>query len=170
MTPATSAHYCLKCGTQMAHKELDGRSRAVCPNCGWIYYPHLKIGGGALIEQDGELLLLQRAHDPWRGWWNLPAGYTEVDEDPAHTAVRETKEETGLVVKVDRLLAAYFFDDDPRGNGLMVLYQCKVVGGQLTLTDETRQAKFFSPDAVPNKIAGGGHNRAAKNWVEGSFG
>ncbi len=170
MTPATSAHYCLKCGTQMGHKELDGRSRAVCPNCGWIYYQQLKVGGGALIEQDGELLLLQRAHDPWRGWWNFPAGYTEVDEDPAHTAVRETKEETGLDVKVDRLLAAYFFDDDPRGNGLLALFQCKVVGGLLTLTDEIQQAKFFSPDAVPNKIAGGGHNRAVKNWVEGSFG
>lgn len=170
MTTTSSAHYCLKCGTEMTHKELDGRSREVCPNCGWTYYQHLKVGGGALIEQGGELLLLQRENHPWRGWWNLPAGYTEVDEDPAHTAVRETKEETGLDVKVDRLLAAYFFDDDPRGNGLFVLFQCKVVGGQLTLNDETQQAKFFSPDAIPNEIAGGGHNLAVKNWLERSFG
>ena len=154
----------------MNYKELDGYSRQICPKCGWIYYQHLKVGGGALIEQDGKLLLLQRANDPWRSWWYLPAGYTEVDEDPAQTAVRETKEETDLDVEVDRLLAAYFFDDDPRGNGLLVLFQCNVVGGVLTLNDETQQAKFFLPDSVPNKIAGGGHNHAVKNWAEGSFG
>jgi hypothetical protein len=37
---------------------------------------------------DGRLLLLQRSRDPWRGAWNLPAGYVEADEDPARAAGR----------------------------------------------------------------------------------
>lgn len=170
MTSSMAAQYCLKCGSQMEFKELEGYTRQVCPNCGWVHYPQLKVGGSALIEQEGNLLLLKRAQNPWRGWWNFPAGYTEVNEDPAQTAVRETKEETGLDVEVERLLSAYFFDDDPRGNGLMVLYKCHVIGGSLTQTTEALEAKYFSPEMLPENIAGGGHDLAVKAWLEGSFG
>ena len=91
-------HYCLQCGTSLHLQQIEARWREVCLNCGWIYYQQLKVGAAALIERAGKLLLLRRAHNPGQGAWNLPAGYVEVDEDPARAAEREALEETGLQV------------------------------------------------------------------------
>lgn len=115
----------------MESKTLEGRAREICPACGWIHYEQLKVGAGVVIEQTETLLLLQRSRQPWRGSWNLPAGYVEVDEDPAGAAERETFEETGLQVKTSELLGTYYFDDDPRGNGVLLLYACVVMEGDL---------------------------------------
>jgi ADP-ribose pyrophosphatase YjhB (NUDIX family) len=59
----------------------------------------LKVGAGALVEQDGSLLLLQRTQTPFQGCWNLPAGYVEADESPLETVIRETYGATGLRVE-----------------------------------------------------------------------
>jgi len=163
-------HYCLQCGTQMESKLLEGRAREVCPACGWIHYEQLKVGAGVVIEKNGALLLLQRAHEPWRGSWNLPAGYAEVDEAPAQAAERETFEETGLQVKTSELLGAYYFDNDPRGNGVLLVYACVVVEGDLRGSDESQNMRYFTSNEILENIAGGGHMKAVADWKRGKFG
>ncbi len=165
MTVQTSTHHCIQCGAQMAGKEIEGRMREVCPDCGWIHYEQLKVGAAALIEDQGRLLLLKRAHDPWRGDWNLPAGYVEVDEPPARAAERETLEETGLDVKATHLVNGYYFDDDPRGNGVLLLYACEIVGGERKRSQEVLEMDFFSPMEIPDNICGAGHKDAIADWV-----
>ena len=160
----------MQCGTEMIKKTVDRYECEVCPSCNWVCYQKLKVGAGALIGRDGKLLMLQRSQEPWQGWWNLPAGYTEIDEAPASTAVREAKEETGLVVKSMRFLGQYFFDNDPRGNGLLLLFYCSVISGDLILNHESLKAQYFLPDEIPlNKIAGGGHQQAIRDWMESVF-
>ena len=95
--------YCLRRGQPLHAVYSDGRQRLICDQCGWIYFPQLKVSAAALIQQDGRLLLLCRQHDPWKGDWYLPAGYVEVDEDPARAVERETYEECGLQVNARRL-------------------------------------------------------------------
>lgn len=162
-------YYCIQCGAQMDQQHVDGRPRPVCPACGWIHYLHLKVGAGAVIQQEGRVLLLQRAHDPWTGAWNLPAGYCEVDEAPTQAAIREVLEETGLQVAPTTLLEAYFFDDDPRGNGVLLVYACRVVGGQLRPNAESQAARYFAPDELPQSLAGGGHDSAILDWQARRF-
>ena len=70
--------------------------------------------GLARNRPDGCLLLIRRTHEPFGEQWNVPAGYVEIDEDPAHAVVREVYEETGLPVEIGRLVNVYFFNDDPR--------------------------------------------------------
>ena len=158
------SNFCLQCGTSLVWRSIDGRQREQCPNCGWVIYLQLKVGAGVLIERDGKLLLVQRQYDPWQGSWYLPSGYVEADENPAHAAEREAFEETGLKVQVSGLVDAYYFDDDPRGNGLLLLYQCQEVGGAVENGEEARDIRFFDPAAIPSQLSGGGHAVAIRAW------
>jgi 8-oxo-dGTP diphosphatase len=159
-------HHCFNCGTQMIWRHVEEREREVCLACGWIYYQHMKVAAAALIEDQDKLLLLKRAHQPWKGEWNLPAGYAEVDEAPSMAVVREAREETGLEIEPGVLAGDYFFDDDPRGNGLLLVYQCEVVGGQLQISVESDAFGFFSADQLPENICGAGHRRAVAAWKQ----
>lgn len=145
----------------------DEREREVCPRCGWVYYPQQKLSAAGLVVKNDRLLLVRRASDPWKGCWYLPAGYVEVDEDPAEAARREVLEETGLHVRVSRLLDGYYFDDDPRGNGFLLVYACHIREGELILTPETNEAGYFSREQIPQPLAGAAHARAILDWQMG---
>ena len=132
--------------------------------CGKIFYLQLKLGAGAIIKVEGKLLLLKRNHEPFLGSWNLPAGYVNANESPRHAVQREVEEECGFKVDVGVLVDAYFFDDDPRGNGVILIYQCAIVGGELRLNDEVTEASYFPPFSLPTSLAGGGHDQAILSW------
>ena len=158
--------YCIQCGSPLEEREIEGRLRQVCPRCGYVAYRQLKVGAGALVEQEGRILLVQRGPEAvFPGTWSLPAGYCEADESPQAAAAREVAEETGLQVRVGRLFDIYYFDDDPRGNGLLIVYEAEVLGGELRPDgQETTFAGFFAPDEVPGSICGAGHARLIDAW------
>lgn len=117
-----------------------------------------------MVEQDGSLLLVRRATSPFQACWGLPAGHVEADESPAEAAAREALEETGLQVRVARLVDAYFFDDHAKGNGIFLVYACQTAGGALFPTTEASQIGLFARDALPEDLAGGGHRPAILAW------
>lgn len=158
---------CSHCGAELVEREVGGRLRPVCSGCGRTVYAHLRVGAGVLIHRDGALLLLQRGPhaDAFPGAWNLPSGYCEADEPPALAAAREAAEETGLQVRVERLAEVCYFDDDPRGNGLLLVYEAAVVGGELKVDgNEAVAADYFPPDRLPEPLCGGGHDYAIRAW------
>ena len=157
--------YCFHCGTELETKTLENILRLVCPACGWVHYQQLKVSAAGLIEVDGSLLLVRRNTEPWLGSWYLPAGYVEADEDPSLAAAREVREETGLIVQPESLFGTYFFDDDPRGNGLLLVYLCHVLVGEITINHEVTAAGFFHPAGLPEQLTGAGHDRAIKDWA-----
>ena len=56
------------------------------------------VGVGAIIVHDDKILLEQRKNEPGKGKWSVPGGIVELGETLEHTVIRETEEETGLVV------------------------------------------------------------------------
>ncbi len=156
--------YCSDCSDSLKWKEIEHRQRQYCPRCGKVFYSQLKVGAGGIIEQDGKILLVRRAQNPFKNSWNLPAGYVENDESPAEAAVREVFEETGLQVEENGLVGVHFFADDPRGNGILIVYQCAIVSGRVRETDEGLQIKYFAKQAIPENLAGGGHAQAILEW------
>ena len=158
------ARFCSNCGARLQLREIEGKKRALCPACDHIHYEQPKVGAGALIERDKCLLLLQRTTEPFRLHWNLPAGYVEVDETPAQAAVREVREETGLQVEVVALENVYSYTDDPRGNGVFIVYRCRVIGGALSESPEGINLTYVARDQIPDKLAGGGHDQAILAW------
>jgi len=164
--------HCPGCGTSLTEALIEGRLRPVCLACGQVVYSQLKVGAGVLVERDGALLLVRRGSQAsaFPGTWGLPSGYCEVDEPPAVAAAREAEEETGLRVQVNSLADGYFFDDDPRGNGLFLVYEAQIVAGEIgdgwqpPQTDEVSAAGFFAADRLPQPLCGGGHDRAVAAW------
>lgn len=70
----------------------------------------VRVGVGAVVVDDGRVLVMRRAGAHGAGLWGLPGGHQEFGESPERTAVREVAEETGLVVAVTARLG---FTDDP---------------------------------------------------------
>ena len=121
-----------------------------------------------MVEQNGCLLLIQRTVEPFRDQYDLPGGHVDIDESPAEATAREVREETGLHVEIDDLFGVYFFEDHPQGNGVHVVYKCRIVGGELIETAEGANPRFFARDQIPQDLASGGHNLAISSWKERS--
>ena len=159
--------YCPRCAAEFVpSRGADEIERAVCPRCRFVLYEQPKVGAGALITDGGRLLLLQRAHDPWAGQWNLPAGYVERDEAPESAALRETREETGLDAACDSLFGVFHFTDDPRGAGILIVYRAHLTRVDGVIGPEVKQLRWFRRTDIPKQIAGGGHDAAVSAWAE----
>lgn len=157
-------NFCPNCGSPMVDRFVFGRTRRACSECGFVFFREPKLAVGALVERQGQVLLVRRAVIPKIGSWCLPAGYVEYDEGPVMAAIREVREETGLVVKVRGLLAAYHITTDPRGMSVTLIYRAVPVGGSLAPGDDASEAGFFAPGELPRDLAFSSTRRALLRW------
>lgn len=107
-----------------------------------------KVGGRAgVFDEDGRALLIKRTDD---GTWGHPGGYTEPGEAPVDTAVRETKEETGLDVVPLELVGVYPRPAGEHGpHGFVgIVYLCGVTDGVLEGSRESDAVAYRAIDAV----------------------
>ncbi|MBW3590128.1 MAG: NUDIX domain-containing protein [Actinobacteria bacterium] len=132
-----------------------------------MHYPQLKVGVGAIIERGESILLLRRTTAPFQAMWNLPAGYVEEDESPERALIREVLEETGIEVQVKSIAGAHYFDDDPRGNGVLLTFLCSSNGTDPQPSAEATEPTFFTRETIPLELAGGGHDQAIRAWQGG---
>ena len=123
-----------------------------CPACGATHYANPKPCGGALIaDGDGRLLLVRRAHDPYRGCWDIPGGFCDKRELPRDAAVREAHEETGLVVEATGLLGMWLDDYPTTGDVcLNVYFHARATGGsERPEPGEVSDLRWFRPAELP---------------------
>ena len=99
--------FCPRCSGRMIEREIAGRLRPVCPACGLIVYQNPRVVAGVIPVRDGKVALVRRAMNPRLGTWVFPGGYVDVGEAVDEAARRETWEETGLHVHLERLLGVY---------------------------------------------------------------
>src|SRR5436190_1330327 len=108
------------------------------------------VGVGAVIIQDGKVVLVKRRYEPLAGQWSLPGGRLELGETLEAGLAREMSEETGLVVHVgpvvdvfDRILL------DPerkvRYHYVLIDYLCRPIGGTLTYGSDVAAAELVDP-------------------------
>lgn len=154
--------FCPLCTTPLQPRTLNGKTYQACPSCDFIYWDNPKPAASIILSRDGRVLLLRRAQEPSQGYWVLPGGYVEHDEDPAATIVRETKEETGLEFVVGAVITTYLIANDPRGNSIDIVFTGTITGGNIKLTEHS-SFDFFAPDALPDPIAYK-HREAISIW------
>jgi ADP-ribose pyrophosphatase YjhB (NUDIX family) len=92
-----SPEFCPQCGTPLALREFDGRTRGYCEDCDeHIFHIPAACAGVAVVEKS-RVLLIQRA-TTHSGTWAIPAGFIEWDEEPREAAARELFEEAAVDV------------------------------------------------------------------------
>ncbi len=143
MARESQIKFCPRCGTAVTVQERFGKIRPVCPQCEWIHFDDPKVAAAVLLEQDGRVLLVRRVNEPYRGLWTLPAGFVDAGEDPARAAERECLEETGLSVRVKRVLDVVAGREHERGADFVIAYQAEVISGTLSPGDDADAVKWF---------------------------
>ena len=101
---------------------------------------------------DGRFVLVKRRYPPFRGFWAIPGGFVEYGETVEEAAVREAWEETGLKVRLMRLLGVYSDPRrDPRFHSISIAFLAEPVGGELRRGDECLSVELFR--SIPRRVA-----------------
>ncbi len=105
----------------------------------------------AVVFKDGNILMVKERED---NAWALPGGWADIGYTPSEVAVKETKEEAGLDVKVIRLVAVIdkkCHDHPPQPYYIYKLFMlCEIVGGELNKGIETLDVDYFGREELPN--------------------
>jgi 8-oxo-dGTP pyrophosphatase MutT (NUDIX family) len=117
----------------------------------------VRLGVAVIIRDDAGRILLERRSDC--GWWGCLGGRVEPGESVEQTALRETFEETGLTVRITGLVGLY---SEPAGRIVTfpdnvvqlvdVAVTAEIVSGQLRISPESEELRFFLPQELPAEI------------------
>ncbi len=106
------------------------------------------IGAFAIIlDELGRVLLCHRRDFDVR---NLPGGGVENGELPTEAVIREVREETGLEVAIEKLVGVYGKADKDE---LVFAFICRIMGGQLSITDEASECRYFKVEHIPSNTS-----------------
>jgi 8-oxo-dGTP diphosphatase len=118
-------------------------------------YPERPIVGvGAVIVDDGKVVLIKRKYEPLQGQWSLPGGGVEIGETLEGAVAREMVEETGLDVMVGPVIEVFdriMRDDEERVRYHYVLidYLCWPIAGELRAGSDVDAAILVEPADLP---------------------
>jgi 8-oxo-dGTP diphosphatase len=117
------------------------------------------VGVGAIIiEPDGaknsRVVLVKRSHPPIQGQWSIPGGVLEVGEFVHDAAVREAREETGLIVYPGELLGVFdrvlrHADGRVQHHYVLIDFLCRPVGGELRAASDAAEVRWFAREELP---------------------
>lgn len=164
---AASLNFCSRCGTALRFGTVPGedRERLACSGCGHIAYVNPRLVVTTLpITDAGEIVLIRRGIEPGKGSWAQPGGFLEVDETVNQAAIRETWEETGLLVEPGEIVGLY-----TRLEAIVVTiaFEARIVGGTAAPTAEATEIAAFAPEAIPwPEIAFKTTVWALRDWIE----
>lgn len=135
--------------SQKTSLSLELVTELYCSDSG---YQTPKIDTRSAIFQDGKILLVKETS----GLWALPGGWCDIGLTPSENAVKEVKEETGLDVVVERLIALQDRSKHNAKNSLLSVYKtfflCRSLGGKFQKNNETLATAFFGLDELPELI------------------
>jgi 8-oxo-dGTP diphosphatase len=144
----TDARYCPRCGAA-----LPGRPPVTCAGCGYMLFVNPRPSGSTIIVAGDRFLVQRRAHEPNAGKWDLPGGFCEGWEHPREAAIRETREELGVDVRLDEFVGFYIGTYPFQGEELPILdafWLATIVAGEIALDPaEATEFTWAELDAPP---------------------
>ena len=163
---ADTLNFCSRCGAQLVFGTIPGedRDRLGCSACGHIAYvnPRLVVTTFPVTDA-GELVLIRRGIEPGKGQWAQPGGFLEVDETVHEAAIRETLEETGLLVEPGEIIGLY---TRLEASVVTIAFEARIVGGTAVPTPEASEIVAFAPEQIPwSGIAFRTTTWALRDWL-----
>jgi 8-oxo-dGTP diphosphatase len=114
---------------------------------------------------DGEIVLVKRGIEPFKGHWAIPGGHVESGETVEQAAVREIKEETGLNVRLDGIAGVYSDPNrDPRGHTASVVYHAVPTGG--IMAAETDAEDVIKTKDIFKYPLAFDHKKILEDWIK----
>lgn len=131
----------------------------------------LRLGcSAAIFDEQGRIFLTRRADN---GQWCLPGGGMESGESVREACEREVREETGLRIRVKRLVGVYSHSDQlvvyPDGNKahfVALHFEAEIVSGQPALSNETTDFGYFTIDEIQGLDFLGRHRERIVDTLE----
>lgn len=107
------------------------------------------VGVGAVIIENGRVLLVKRGHPPLAGEWSIPGGVLELGETLREAAIREAREETCLTVETAELLGVYdrvLRDETDRTlyHYVLVDFLCRRIAGEAKAAGDADEVGWFT--------------------------
>ena len=162
-----TARYCPYCGDPLKSGWWEGRNRLHCSGCNSIIYENPLPATCVVVSfPPGRILLVKRSVAPKLGQWCLPGGFIELDETPAEGAMRELKEETGLVGNRPRLLGVTVTPGTVYKSILMVGYFVTDIRGTPHAGDDAAEVGLFSLTELP-PVAFSSHSHFIERFAGG---
>jgi len=147
------------CAGRFEAREIDGRSRLVCRECGEIYYQNpLPAATALVLNSCGELLLGKRSVEPAYGEWRLPGGFVELGESMEQAALRELREETNLQADSGHFIGCFYQNSHYYGGVIIFGYRVDRVQGEPSAGDDMAELRYYPFDSLP-PIAFESHRR-----------
>lgn len=141
--------YCPACAGPLEKRTIKpgDPARLVCARCGFVFYMDPKVAVGTIISApDGRLVLVRRAIEPGYGRWVFPGGYMDRGEGALEAAVREAREESGLDVRIERLVNIYSYSGT---TPIIIVYAASIIGGELCTDEECLEVRLFAREEIP---------------------
>lgn len=140
--------FCPRCGGPLAERfiEFEQHWRKICQQCDFIFYLNPKVVAAAVPRQEEKIWLLRRNIEPALDLWTFPGGYVDLGERVPDAAIRETKEEMMLDIRLDDLLNVYSYSN---AAVVLVVYRATVTGGTAAVTAESREVRLFGLADIP---------------------
>ncbi|HEU4658027.1 MAG TPA: NUDIX hydrolase [Capillimicrobium sp.] len=156
----TTYRFCPLCAAPL--EPLAGgeeAGRPACPSGHFVHYDNPAVTTMALLrDEQGRVLMLQRAREPFRGRWDFPGGFVNAGETPQAAIEREVAEEIGLTVELGEIVGTYasrYGDGDDARHTVDVAFTARVTGGELRLSDEHLDGRWFALDEAPEPAFAG---------------
>ena len=143
-------HYCVLCGTELGVRVIEGREVEACPNDDFVLWHDPKVTTAVVIELDGGVVLGRRAIEPRLGYWCLPGGFVNDDEDPWDAAARECREEICAEVEQVRLIGVFHIAKKSAPSMIGIAYQARLAeGSRPSPGPEMLEVGVFALDSLP---------------------
>ncbi len=113
-----------------------------------LYRAKFRAAVAALIfDEQGRILLFKHTYRKFE--WGIPAGGLEYNEQPENAIVREFFEETGMQIKVEKLLVAESSKED---RNISLIYLCTIMSGGFRESHEISEMKYFEINDLPQML------------------
>ncbi|RKY84683.1 NUDIX hydrolase [candidate division KSB1 bacterium] len=144
--------FCPYCGTRFIKKLEKRKRRLYCSNCEQFFYDNPIPGVVAIVpdKKNDKIVLIKRKVIPRAGFWALPGGFIDKNENAQKAIFRELSEETGLKPDSLELMDTLYRNSKVYGPIVVICFVVNSYNGVIKAGDDALEVDFFSLDNLPS--------------------